>query len=146
MNTPRTIAIVGGGVAAAETAKTLHAEGYSGHLVVLTDEACPPYERPPLTKAYLRGEAGEEKLVKAINTVAKGSVWVPEKAVTTIVQQLRTRRAALRQDRVAQGHLRHRLHRAHRRIAGSDPSRLPGLRGCRFLRRCSFSRFRRCSG
>src|SRR3954468_7713205 len=64
MNTPRTIAIVGGGGAAAETAKTLHAEGYAGHLVVVTEEPRPPYERPPLTKAYLRGEAGEDALVK----------------------------------------------------------------------------------
>jgi 3-phenylpropionate/trans-cinnamate dioxygenase ferredoxin reductase subunit len=30
----------------------------------VTDEPRPPYERPPLTKEYLRGEAGDEKLVK----------------------------------------------------------------------------------
>jgi 3-phenylpropionate/trans-cinnamate dioxygenase ferredoxin reductase subunit len=64
MNPPKTIAIVGGGVAAAEAARTLHVEGYAGRLVVVTDEARPPYERPPLTKEYLRGEAGDEKLVK----------------------------------------------------------------------------------
>ena len=64
MSTARTFVIVGGGVAAAEAAKTLHAEGYADRLVVVTDEPRPPYERPPLTKEYLRGEAGEEKLVK----------------------------------------------------------------------------------
>ncbi len=64
MSTTRTFVIVGGGVAAAEAAKTLHAEGYADRLVVVTDEPRPPYERPPLTKEYLRGEAGEEKLVK----------------------------------------------------------------------------------
>ena len=64
MSTTRTFVIVGGGVAAAEAAKTLHAEGYADRLVVVTDEPRPPYERPPLTKEYLRGEAGDEKLVK----------------------------------------------------------------------------------
>jgi 3-phenylpropionate/trans-cinnamate dioxygenase ferredoxin reductase subunit len=58
-----TILIVGGGLAAAEAAKTLRAEGHDGALVVVTDEPRPPYERPPLTKAYLRGEAGPEKLL-----------------------------------------------------------------------------------
>jgi 3-phenylpropionate/trans-cinnamate dioxygenase ferredoxin reductase subunit len=64
MSATRTFVIVGGGVAAAEAAKTLRAEGYADDLVVVTDESRPPYERPPLTKEYLRGEAGDEKLVK----------------------------------------------------------------------------------
>jgi|SoiMethySBSTD1v2_1073268.scaffolds.fasta_scaffold169328_2 3-phenylpropionate/trans-cinnamate dioxygenase ferredoxin reductase subunit len=64
MSTTRTFVIVGGGVAAAEAAKTLHAEGYADDLLVVTGEPRPPYERPPLTKEYLRGEAGDEKLVK----------------------------------------------------------------------------------
>jgi two-component system response regulator DevR len=33
---------------------------------------------------------GEEKLVKAIAVVARGSVWLPEKAVTTMAEQLRS--------------------------------------------------------
>ena len=64
MSTTRTFVVVGGGVAAAEAAKTLRAEGYADDLLVVTDEPRPPYERPPLTKEYLRGEAGDEKLVK----------------------------------------------------------------------------------
>ena len=61
--TDRTFLIVGGGLAAAEAAKTLRAEGYDDRLVVVTDEPHPPYERPPLTKAYLRGEADRESLL-----------------------------------------------------------------------------------
>ncbi len=61
--TDRAFLIVGGGLAAAEAAKTLRAEGYDGHLVVVTDESRPPYERPPLTKAYLRGEADASSLL-----------------------------------------------------------------------------------
>jgi 3-phenylpropionate/trans-cinnamate dioxygenase ferredoxin reductase subunit len=54
--------ILGGGLAAAEAAKTLRAERYDGRLVVVSDERHPPYERPPLTKEYLRGEKPLEKL------------------------------------------------------------------------------------
>ncbi len=61
--TDRTFLIVGGGLAAAEAAKTLRAEGYDDRLVLVTDEARPPYERPPLTKAYLRGEAAADTLL-----------------------------------------------------------------------------------
>jgi 3-phenylpropionate/trans-cinnamate dioxygenase ferredoxin reductase component len=59
----RTVAIVGGGLAAAEAAKTLRSEGYDGRLVVVTEEPLPPYERPPLTKEYLRGEATPDALL-----------------------------------------------------------------------------------
>lgn len=61
--TARTFLIVGGGLAAAEAAKTIRAEGYDDRLVVVTDEPRPPYERPPLTKAYLRGEVGADALL-----------------------------------------------------------------------------------
>jgi 3-phenylpropionate/trans-cinnamate dioxygenase ferredoxin reductase subunit len=49
--------IVGGGLAASKAAETLRDEGYEGDLVVVTGEAHRPYERPPLSKTYLRGEA-----------------------------------------------------------------------------------------
>jgi DNA-binding NarL/FixJ family response regulator len=39
---------------------------------------------------YFTLSLGEEKLVKAINVVARGSVWVPEKAVSSLVKQLHT--------------------------------------------------------
>ena len=37
-----------------------------------------------------------------------------------LVQQLRARRRALRENRIVERHLRHRLHRAHRRVAGEE--------------------------
>lgn len=65
MSTPsrQTFAIVGGGLAAAEAVKTLRADGFDGRLVVVAEEAQLPYERPPLSKDYLRGEVGREKLL-----------------------------------------------------------------------------------
>jgi 3-phenylpropionate/trans-cinnamate dioxygenase ferredoxin reductase subunit len=53
--------IVGGGVAAAKAAEGVRAAGGQGTAVVLTAEPELPYERPPLSKEFLRGEAGREK-------------------------------------------------------------------------------------
>jgi 3-phenylpropionate/trans-cinnamate dioxygenase ferredoxin reductase component len=52
--------IVGGGVAAAKAAEGLRAAGGEGTAVLLTAEPELPYERPLLSKAFLRGEAGRE--------------------------------------------------------------------------------------
>src|SRR5919112_4988120 len=53
--------IVGGGVAAAKAAEGVRAAGGDGTAVVMTAEPELPYERPPLSKDFLRGEAGREK-------------------------------------------------------------------------------------
>jgi 3-phenylpropionate/trans-cinnamate dioxygenase ferredoxin reductase subunit len=63
MATTETFVIVGGGLAAAEAAKTLRADGFDGRLVIVTEEDRQPYERPPLTKQFLRGEVGEDTLL-----------------------------------------------------------------------------------
>lgn len=57
--------IVGGGLAAARAATTLRKEGFDGRLIVVASENHDPYERPPLSKDYLRGEAPAEKLLAA---------------------------------------------------------------------------------
>lgn len=56
MSAPRSIVIVGGGLAGAKAAETLRMEGYDGRIVLVGDEPDRPYERPPLSKEYLRGE------------------------------------------------------------------------------------------
>ena len=53
--------IVGGGVAAAKAAEGFRAAGGEGPGVVLAAEPELPYERPPLSKEFLRGEAGRDK-------------------------------------------------------------------------------------
>jgi len=50
------IAIVGASLAGATAAETLRANGYTGALVLIGDEAQPPYERPPLSKQIQLGE------------------------------------------------------------------------------------------
>lgn len=58
----RTFVIVGASLAGAKAAETLRAEGFDGRVVLIGEEAERPYERPPLSKEYLKGEAGREKI------------------------------------------------------------------------------------
>jgi 3-phenylpropionate/trans-cinnamate dioxygenase ferredoxin reductase component len=55
--TQETFVIVGAGLTGAKAAETLREEGYEGRVVVIGDEPELPYERPPLSKGYLLGEA-----------------------------------------------------------------------------------------
>ena len=56
------IVIVGGGPAAQAAASAYRAASGAGPVTILAREADPPYERPPLTKDFLRGESGREAL------------------------------------------------------------------------------------
>ncbi|MBI1330166.1 MAG: pyridine nucleotide-disulfide oxidoreductase [Alphaproteobacteria bacterium] len=56
------IVIIGAGQAAVQAIATLRAEGFAGSLTVVGDEAFPPYQRPPLSKAYLSGAMDRERL------------------------------------------------------------------------------------
>src|SRR5687768_5846843 len=57
MDDKETFAIVGAGMAGAKAALTLREDGFDGSVVLVGAEAHPPYERPPLSKDYLRGES-----------------------------------------------------------------------------------------
>jgi len=52
--------IVGGGLAAAKAVESLRANGLEGGIVLIGEEPELPYERPPLSKDYLRGESDRE--------------------------------------------------------------------------------------
>ena len=56
------VVIVGAGHAGGTAAALLRQYGYEGEIVMLGEEPYPPYQRPPLSKAWLTGEAGEEDL------------------------------------------------------------------------------------
>jgi 3-phenylpropionate/trans-cinnamate dioxygenase ferredoxin reductase component len=56
-----TYVIVGAALAGAKAAEALRDEGFEGRVVLVGDEAELPYERPPLSKDYLRGESPREK-------------------------------------------------------------------------------------
>lgn len=57
MPSTETFVIAGAGMAGAKAAETLREEGFDGRVVLVGAEPEPPYERPPLSKDYLRGEA-----------------------------------------------------------------------------------------
>jgi len=54
------VVIVGAGQAGASAAGSLRDHGYDGELVMIGAEPMAPYERPPLSKEYLRGESGHQ--------------------------------------------------------------------------------------
>lgn len=56
------IVIVGAGLAGLRTAEELRRAGYDGGLVLLGDESRLPYDRPPLSKQFVRGETDDTTL------------------------------------------------------------------------------------
>jgi 3-phenylpropionate/trans-cinnamate dioxygenase ferredoxin reductase subunit len=63
MAADRTFVIVGASLAGAKAAETLREEGFDGRVVLIGAEEERPYERPPLSKDYLRGEADSRPYV-----------------------------------------------------------------------------------
>ena len=60
MSSDQTYIIVGASLAGAKAAETLRSEGFDGRLLLIGAEDELPYERPPLSKDYLRGETERE--------------------------------------------------------------------------------------
>ena len=55
--------LIGGGLAAGSCARWLREEGADGSILLVGREPDPPYNRPELTKAYLRGEEGRDAVL-----------------------------------------------------------------------------------
>jgi 3-phenylpropionate/trans-cinnamate dioxygenase ferredoxin reductase component len=58
----RTFVIVGASLAGAKAAEELRQQGFDGRLILIGSESELPYERPPLSKDYLRGESKREDM------------------------------------------------------------------------------------
>jgi 3-phenylpropionate/trans-cinnamate dioxygenase ferredoxin reductase component len=58
MSSQSTFVIVGAVMAGGKAAETLREEGFDGRIVLVGAEPHRPYERPPLSKDYLRAEGG----------------------------------------------------------------------------------------
>ena len=56
------VVVIGAGQAGAALVAKLRALGFSGEITLIGAEPAPPYQRPPLSKAYLLGEMEEERL------------------------------------------------------------------------------------
>ena len=59
---PQRVVIIGAGQAGGQAAYSLRLGGFAGGITLVGDEAAPPYQRPPLSKAYLKGELEAERL------------------------------------------------------------------------------------
>ncbi|MCF1707748.1 FAD-dependent oxidoreductase [Tabrizicola sp. J26] len=57
------VVVIGAGQAGASCVARLRAKGYSGRIILIGDEPVAPYQRPPLSKAYLLGEMEMERLL-----------------------------------------------------------------------------------
>ena len=62
MSNDDAIVIAGASLAGARAAEALRAEGFGGPVVLIGSEQEIPYERPPLSKDYLMGKQGRDKL------------------------------------------------------------------------------------
>ncbi len=57
------VIIVGAGHGGYQVAASLRQAGFSDRICLINDEAHLPYQRPPLSKAYIKGSAGPESLM-----------------------------------------------------------------------------------
>ena len=57
------IVVVGAGHCAGQLVARLKTEGHEGAIVVIGEESYPPYQRPPLSKAYLAGDEGQDRVL-----------------------------------------------------------------------------------
>jgi 3-phenylpropionate/trans-cinnamate dioxygenase ferredoxin reductase subunit len=56
------VVVVGAGQAGSSCVAKLRSEGFTGNITLVGGEPVPPYQRPPLSKAYLLGDMEEERL------------------------------------------------------------------------------------
>lgn len=56
------VVVIGAGQAGAALVAKLRGAGHTGQITLIGEETAPPYQRPPLSKAYLLGEMEEERL------------------------------------------------------------------------------------
>ncbi|MCU0730156.1 MAG: FAD-dependent oxidoreductase [Hyphomonas sp.] len=97
----QSIVIVGAGQAAAQAVQSLRQGGYAGRLTLVGDEPSLPYQRPPLSKAYMKGEFEEERLY------FKPGAWYEDQKVDVLLgtQVPRIDRAAKQVELAHGGHL-----------------------------------------
>lgn len=69
------IVIVGAGHGGVQAAASLREEGYTGAITLVSDDPNAPYQRPPLSKAFIKGEATPESLI------LRGPAYYTEKQI-----------------------------------------------------------------
>lgn len=73
------IVIVGAGQAGAQVIQSLRQGGFEGELILIGEESNLPYQRPPLSKAYMKGDFAKERLFFRAQT------WYDEQKVEVVL-------------------------------------------------------------
>ena len=96
MSDTRTFVIIGAGQAGRWLALTLCVEGFAGRIVWFSEELHRPYDRPPLSKAVLKGDAGlaQLALIAEDKFAALDAQWHAGVSVTAIDCGARTLRTS----------------------------------------------------
>ena len=81
LSTAENIVVIGGGQAGAQAVQSLRLFGYEGGITMVGDETALPYQRPPLSKAYMKGEMAEDRLY------FKPAAWYEDNKVETLLSQ-----------------------------------------------------------
>ncbi len=91
---PESIVIVGGGHGGSQVAASLRGEGYDGRLTLVSAEADVPYQRPPLSKAFLKDPKHELLPLRPESFYAKNNIELRLGSEATAID-LRERRLVL---------------------------------------------------
>jgi 3-phenylpropionate/trans-cinnamate dioxygenase ferredoxin reductase subunit len=86
------VVIVGAGHAGGTLAALLRQSAFGGAITLIGDEPSPPYQRPPLSKAYLTGTASFDQIAlrPADFYASKAITWIGERKVVRIERERRT--------------------------------------------------------
>jgi NADPH-dependent 2,4-dienoyl-CoA reductase/sulfur reductase-like enzyme len=87
----RRIAVVGASLAGLRACEALRREGFTGELLLIGDEPTLPYDRPPLSKQFLTGSMGEERIALCTAERARELVLTPMLGVRAEALELRDR-------------------------------------------------------
>lgn len=118
--TPSMILIAGAGQAGYQTAASLRQEGFDGRIVLVGDEPGLPYQRPPLSKAYLLGKVQ----VNALNF--RQAEWYEQNRVERIEARIVAIRRSEHSVILADGRS---LHYDHLVLALGARNRVPAVPG-----------------
>ncbi len=132
-----TVIIIGAGQAGVATAQALRAQGFEGQIMLIGAETLPPYQRPPLSKAYLSGALTDERLlIKPLSFYDDQNITL---MTDTRVLEIVPRRRIVRTDRgeFAYDHVVLATGATPRQL---DPSLTRGLAGIHTLRSAADSR------
>ena len=117
---PRSVVVVGGGLAGLRTVEELRTRGYAGTITLIGAEDRPPYDRPPLSKKLMFGELDDTTLRADLSDL-EAQVRLGETATGLVGGVLRTDRGEYRFDALVLA-------------TGAYPVALPGPGRQRFLR------------